>query len=170
MQGFPSLLAQDEFACTACCTCSCSAFGSMCCFRQCYHPTKPCWFDQGCMAMLLPCSARTCCSCQHEGVAQGNCATAAVQPASAQPHVVAPHGKELCKTLQADLARGAEGQHVRLVCIIGQLQGKQQEGGLSAQEYGYVAACMSFWVVSGVYLHLHMIHTPTIDTTTLASH
>jgi hypothetical protein len=61
--------------------------------------------------------------------------------------VVAPHGKELCKTLQADLARGAEGQHMRLVCITGQLQGEQQKGGVTAQDMtpSYVSACTSFW-------------------------
>lgn len=69
------------------------------------------------------CRVLTCHASKHKGVTQGYMSSqAAVQPASAQPYVVATHCQELGKALQVELARGAECQDVGLLGIIAQLQ------------------------------------------------
>lgn len=70
----------------------------------------------------------TCHASKHKCVAKCHVSSqAAVQPASAQPHMVATHCQELGKALQVELARGAECQDVGLLGIIAQLQQTQQQ-------------------------------------------
>lgn len=71
-------------------------------------------------------------------MAQGHVARAGLQPAGAQPHMVAAHRQQLGKALEVDLARGTEGQRLHLLCVIDQLQGGG--AGAVAEEYCEVVA------------------------------
>lgn len=62
-------------------------------------------------------------------MAQGHVARAGLQPAGAQPHMVAARRQQLSKALEVDLTRGTEGQRLHLLCVIGQLQGSRAGGG-----------------------------------------